>query len=122
MTSEFETDFPCLSTDLPLVHVVTVQGEDYEHVVGEANALGGSTDAVTEVLARWDYCHETDAAALLYPQDMPTVADLQKLSHQIHSVCANTHHYCLLIDHRLGLYALYRLFRAECGVRHRGLR
>ncbi|MCT1602876.1 hypothetical protein M3E18_11265 [Kocuria sp. p3-SID1433] len=40
---------------------------------------------------------------------MLTVADLQKHSHQVHSTCANTHHYWLLIDHQRGLYSLYRL-------------
>lgn len=102
-------DPPWLKTDVPLVHIVTLTGEDYERAVDEANAMGGSTDAVAEYLAQRDYCHETDAAALLYPQDMPTVEDLQKLSHQLHSTFARTQHYWLLADHQLGLYALYRL-------------
>lgn len=99
---------PCLRTSEPLGHIITLTGDAYEQVVDEANAMGGSVDAVAAVLSVWDYGDETDAAAELDPYD-PTASDLGKPSHQLHSAHVGHQHYWLLIDHQLGLYSLYRL-------------
>src|SRR5699024_1200796 len=89
-------------------HIITLTGYAYEQVVEEANAMGGSVDAVAAVLSASDYADETDTAAGLDPY-RPTASDLGKLSHQLHSAHARHPHDRLLIDHQLALYSLYRL-------------
>lgn len=96
------------TADTRLVHVVTLTGQDYEDAVAAAEARGGSVDAVAEHLAQWDQGAETDEAALLWPDDMPTLTDLQHQRHQLHTARAGGLAYHLQIDHQLGLYALYR--------------
>ncbi|MGP5099571.1 hypothetical protein CIK69_01830 [Brachybacterium alimentarium] len=108
MSADVRFNPPYLRTSEPLSHIITLTGDAYEQVVDEANAMGGSVDAVAAVLSAWDYGDETDAAAELDPY-RPTASDLGKLSHQLHSAHVGHQHYWLLIDHQLGLYSLYRL-------------
>lgn len=108
MSADVRFNPPYLRTSEQLSHIITLTGDAYEQVVDEANAMGGSVDAVAAVLSAWDYGDETDAAAELDPY-RPTASDLGKLSHQLHSAHIGHQHYWLLFDHQLGLYSLYRL-------------
>ena len=94
-----------------LVHVVTLTDQEYEAAVAAvaaADVQGGSVDAVAEHLAQWDQGTEADEAALLWPDGMPTLADLQRQRHQLHAARAGGLTYHLQIDHQFGLFALYR--------------
>ena len=51
---------------------------------------------------------EADDAALLWPDDMPTRADLGRQRHQLHSARVGGLEYLVQIDHGLRMYALYR--------------
>ncbi|WP_324701313.1 hypothetical protein [Micrococcus sp. HOU01] len=91
-----------------LVRIVTATDQDYEVAVAEADAAGGSVDAVAAYLAQWDRGSEADDEAALWPEEMPTAAELGRLQHQLHCARAGGLDYWLLIDHQIGLYALYR--------------
>ncbi|QTP19093.1 hypothetical protein [Micrococcus luteus] len=97
-----------MTTDTRLVHVITLAGQDYDDAVQAAEAEGGSVDAVARHLAQWDYGTESDDAALLWPEDMPTRADLGRQRHQLHTARVRGLQYLVQIDHGLRMYALYR--------------
>ena len=97
-----------MTTDTRLVHIITLTGQDYDDAVQAAEAEGGSVDAVARHLAQWDHGAEADDAALLWPDDMPTRADLGRQRHQLHSARVGGLEYLVQIDHGLRMYALYR--------------
>lgn len=92
--------------DEPVVPIVTAWGDAYEAAVDAANDLGGSIDAVVEHLAQWDYGVETDDAAAVNGHIQ--LAELEAWPHQLHEADHGGLHYWLVIDHHVGLYALYR--------------
>lgn len=97
-----------MTTNTRLVHVITLTGQDYDDTVQAAEAEGGSVDAVAQYLAQWDHGAEADDAALLWPEDMPTRADLGRQRHQLHIARVGGLEYLVQIDHGLCMYALYR--------------
>lgn len=90
----------------PLVCVIFMQGQNYEDAVDAANALGGSTDAVVEHLAQWDYGKENDDAACV--NGHIELVDLERQHHQLHEIDHGGLHYWLQLDHPAGIYGLYR--------------
>lgn len=90
----------------PLVLIVFMQGQDYEDAVDAVNDRGGSTKAVVEYLAQWDYGEENDSASEV--NGRTDLAELERLPHQLHEVDHGGLHYWLEIDHRLGFYGLFR--------------
>lgn len=90
----------------PLVCVVFLQGQDYNDAVDAANETGGSTEAVVKHLAQWDFGDETDGAATV--NGHTDLTELEHLPHQLHEVDHGGLHYWLQLDHRLGIYGLYR--------------
>lgn len=90
----------------PLVHIVTLNDEEYERAVDAANDEGGSVQAVAKHLAKWDYGDENDGAASV--NGYTNLSDLEAGPHQIHTVDIGDLHYWLVIDHGLRFYALYR--------------
>lgn len=81
--------------------VARAEGEDYERVVDAANALGGSTQAVTEhLLARG----QDDGSASV----RTIAAELEESRHQLHEVENDGARYWLQVDHHERVYALYR--------------
>ncbi|QCP08426.1 hypothetical protein FDF08_10940 [Micrococcus luteus] len=97
-----------MTTDTRLVHIITLTGQDYDDAVRVAETEGGSVDAVARHLAQWDHGAEADDAALLWPEDMPTRADLGCQPHQLHAARVGGLGYLVQIDHGLRMYALYR--------------
>lgn len=89
-----------------LVNIVHLSGDDYENAVDEANANGGSIEAVVAYLARWDYGRESDGAA--QSNGLTALAELERLPYQLHEVDLHGLHYWLQLDHGLRFYALYR--------------
>lgn len=90
----------------PLVLIVFIQGQGYEDAVDAANDSGGSTEAVVEHLAQWDYGEENDSASEV--NGRTELTELERLPHQLHEVDHGGLHYWLEVDHRLGFYGLYR--------------
>lgn len=91
----------------PLICIISLDGDDYEHAVDEANAAGGSTEAVVAHLSKWDYGEENDSAADAL-SDHTELDELETLPHQLHEVDHDETRYWVLIDHGLRFYALYR--------------
>lgn len=90
-----------------LTHVVSLQGADYEAAVMAAEAMGGSVSAVVEYLARWDTGDEVDRDSAEIG-DSRLRSEVDALPHQVHEVTFGGLDYVLVIDHQVGLYALYR--------------
>lgn len=90
----------------PLVCVIFLQGQNYEDAVDAAKVLGGSTEAVVQHLAGWDYGEETDGAASV--NGHTELIELENQPHQLHEVDHDGIHYWLQLDHQLGIYGLYR--------------
>ena len=90
-----------------LTHVVSLQGADYEAAVMAAEAMGGSTSAVVEYLARWDTGDEVDRDSAGIG-DSRLRSEIDALPHQVHEVAFGGLDYVLVIDHQIRLYALYR--------------
>jgi len=93
--------------DHVLVRIIDLEGDDYEQAVDAANDLGGSTAAVVEYLAHWDFGDENDNAAP-YNGCLTSLRALQACPHQLHQVTYDNLDYWLQIDHGLRFYALYR--------------
>ncbi len=91
----------------PLVHITTMQGQDYEDAVDAINDHGGSVDAAIEHLAQWDQGAETDADSVAY-HGLYSLEQIRRLPHSLHEGVCGEIRYWLLIDHPLGLYSLYR--------------
>lgn len=91
---------------VPLTHVITLDGDDYETAVDAANAGGGSTEAVVAYLSGWDYGAETDADS--EANGNVDLADLERWRHQLHEADHGGLHYWLVLDHGLRFYSLYR--------------
>lgn len=66
-----------MSASAPLVHIVTLTGEDYDDTVQAAETEGGPVDAVSRSPAQRDTGTEADDATLLWPEDMPPIGDLE---------------------------------------------
>ncbi len=90
-----------------LTRVVSLQGADYEAAVMAAEAMGGSTSAVVEHLARWDTGDEVDRDSAEIG-DSRLRSEVDALPHQVHEVAFGGLDYVLVIDHQIGLCALYR--------------
>ena len=90
-----------------LTRVVSLQGADYEAAVMAAEAMGGSTSAVVEHLARWDTGDEVDRDSAEIG-DSRLRSEVDALPHQVHEVAFGGLDYVLVVDHQVGLYALYR--------------
>lgn len=88
----------------PLVCITFQTGDDYEIVVDEANARGGSVDAVIEFLTNWDFGDEDDNAATIMGHTERV--DLEKQTY--HEGDYGNLHYWLIADHGMRHYALYR--------------
>lgn len=95
------------ATDPPLVCVRYVEGHEYDAVIeaAEGNA-GGSTWAVTEHLAQWDFGDEIDG--ITAGQTRPLLSEVRSQPHQWHPVEYHGTQYFLQLDHQYGFYALYR--------------
>lgn len=90
-----------------LTRVVSLQGADYEAAVIAAEAMGGSVSAVVEHLARWDTGDEVDRDSAEIG-DSRLRSEVDALPHQVHDVAFGGLDYVLVVDHQVGLYALYR--------------
>lgn len=91
---------------VPLTHVITLDGDDYETAVDAANAGGGSTEAIVAYLSGWDYGAETDSDSEV--NGNVDLADLERWRHQLHEADHGGLHYWLVLDHGLRCYSLYR--------------
>jgi len=96
-----------MSANPLLTLVVSLQGTDYDAAVEAAEAMGGSTSAVVEHLARWDTGDEVDSASAEVGSSRLR-SEVDALPHQVHDVAFGGLDYVLVIDHQVGLYALYR--------------
>lgn len=85
----------------PWVSIVFADGEDYEAVVDAANENGGSTAAVAEYLAQWDYGTETDYAEVRESAPWGSGDTLHAVTH-----CGLD--YVLSVNHTIGYYGLSR--------------
>lgn len=90
-----------MSTATPVELVAKVTGEAYERAVDDANAHGGSTQAVAEHLLSLG--QDRSPASV-----RTTVADLEDSTRQLHGVEHKGARYWLQIDHHERVYTLYR--------------
>lgn len=94
------------SADVELVTIIHLSNDEYEAAVDAANDQGGSTEAVVAYLAQWDYGDENDGASSV--MGMRSLAETQRLPHQLHPVTYGGLEYWLQLDHQLRFYTLYR--------------